>query len=148
LHDIGKIFIKEAMLKKNGELTGEERAEMMRHPLNGAEMVRDIPYLAAAIPVIRHHHERWDGSGYPDGLQGENIPLDARIIAVVDVFDAMTTDRPYHQADSFEKAREYIVSASGTHFDPLVVNAFLKVLEAGKLAEIASRWQNHIADPR
>jgi len=142
LHDIGKIFIKEDMLKKNGKLTPDERSEMMRHPSNGAEMVRDIPYLAAAIPVIRHHHERWDGTGYPDGLKGEDIPPDARIIAVVDVFDAMTTDRPYHQADTFEMARDYIVSASGAHFDPLVVNAFLKLFESGKLAEIAAQWKD------
>ena len=142
LHDIGKIFIKEDMLKKNGKLTPDERVEMMRHPIHGAEMVRDIPYLAAAIPVIRHHHERWDGTGYPDGLKGEGIPPDARIIAVADVFDAMTTDRPYHQADPVEKAREYIVSASGAHFDPLVVNAFLKLLESGKLSEIAARWKD------
>lgn len=140
LHDIGKIFVNEEILSKAGALSEKEREEMLQHPNNGAEMVRDIAYLQVAIPVIRFHHERWDGSGYPEGLVGEQIPMDARLIAVADVFDAMTTDRPYHRAETLEKAFEYILSMSGKHFDPLVVHAFQRVWESGKIHQIAARW--------
>ena len=140
LHDIGKIFVKEEILSKAGALTEAEREEMLHHPNNGAEMVRDIAYLQVAIPVIRYHHERWDGSGYPEGLVGEQIPIEARLIAVADVFDAMTTDRPYHSAETLETAYKYIYDMSGKHFDPLVVHAFQRVWEAGKIYQIAARW--------
>jgi putative two-component system response regulator len=142
LHDIGKIFINEVMLTKAGSLTEDERAEMLRHPSNGAEMVRDIPYLASAIPVIRYHHERWDGSGYQDGLIGEQIPLDARIIAVADCFDAMSSDRPYHSASTIDQAYQEIIKFSGQLFDPMVVNAFQKAWETGKIHLISSRWRS------
>lgn len=141
LHDIGKIFVKEEILSKTSDLADEEREELLRHPENGAEMVRDIAYLQEAIPVIRYHHERWDGSGYPDGLAGEQIPIDARVIAVADVFDAMTTDRPYHQAETLDSAYEHILSMSGEDFDPLIVQAFQRAWETGKIHEIATLWQ-------
>ena len=98
LHDIGKIHVPESILCKKGPLTDEEWAEIKRHPVTGAEMLKGIPYLAPAIPVIRHHHERWDGQGYPDRLAGEAIPLAARIVTIADAFDAMTTNRSYRQA--------------------------------------------------
>lgn len=124
LHDIGKIHILESVLKKPGPLNEEEWEEMKKHPIIGVEMIRNIPYLAPAIPVIRHHHERWDGYGYPDGLAGEAIPLPARIVAVADSLDAMTnSDRPYRKALTSEEAYDEIVRCSGTHFDPMVVKA-------------------------
>jgi len=97
---------------------------MKRHPLIGAEMVKNIPYLAPAVPIIRHHHERWDGQGYPDGLAGEEIPLAARIVAVADSLDAMVTSRSYRGALSPDEAYGEIIRCSGTHFDPKVVKAF------------------------
>lgn len=140
LHDVGKIFMKEEVLTKAGALSEDEREEMLRHPYNGAEMIKDIPYLAAAVPIIASHHERWDGSGYPHGLDGEDIPLEARIIAVADTFDAMSSDRPYHRASTLEQARDEILASSGTLFDPMVVNAFLKAWETGKIHRISTRW--------
>jgi putative nucleotidyltransferase with HDIG domain len=130
LHDIGKIHIRETTLCKLDPLTPEEWAEIRLHPSSGAEMIRDIPYLVAAIPVVRYHHERWDGQGYPEGLSGEQIPLAARIVAVADCFDAMTTDRPYCRARSPQEAYEDILSRSGAHYDPAVVAAFQKAWDA------------------
>ena len=127
LHDIGKIGIPDAILLKPGRLTAEEWVIMRRHPEIGARLIRDIPFLQGAIPVVRHHHERWDGTGYPDGLRGGEIPLGARIFAVVDAFDAMTFDRPYSRAISFEAARAELRRSAGTHFDPAVVEAFMRV---------------------
>lgn len=124
LHDIGKIHIPESVLKKPGPLSEAEWADMRKHPLIGAEMVKDIPYLAPAIPVIRSHHERWDGTGYPDGLAGEDIPLVARIVTVADSLDAMSTSRPYQQALTPDQAYEEILRNSGTLYDPSVVRAF------------------------
>ncbi len=124
LHDIGKLGIPDSILFKPGELTPEERALVVQHPLVGAEIVRDIEFLAQPMRVVRHHHERWDGSGYPDGLAGEEIPLSARVFAVADVLDALTSDRPYRNASPLHVAREMIVAESGTHFDPRVIEAF------------------------
>jgi ribonuclease P protein subunit RPR2 len=124
LHDVGKLAIPDAILYKPGQLTEEERALMARHPVIGAEIVGEIEFLAEAARVVRSHHERWDGSGYPDGLAGEEIPLAARIFAVADVLDALTTDRPYRPAIPLHQAREMITSEAGTHFDPQVITAF------------------------
>lgn len=125
LHDIGKIQIPESVLKKPGKLTEAEWIEMKKHPIIGVELIKNIPFLASAVPVIRHHHERWDGTGYPDRLAGEQIPLSARIVAVADALDAMTYfDRPYRMAMSPEQAFEEIMRCSGTHFDPNAVRAF------------------------
>jgi ribonuclease P protein subunit RPR2 len=129
LHDIGKIGIPDRILTKPGPLLSPEWARMRTHPLVGAQIVSSISFLGDAVDVIRHHHERFDGSGYPDGLAGDEIPLSARIFAVVDAFDAMTTDRPYRTAGPSEAAIEEIVRCSGSHFDPEVVEPFLIMAE-------------------
>ena len=139
LHDIGKIHIRETTLCKNDTLTTDEWSEIKLHPSTGAEMIKDIPYLLPAIPVVRYHHERWDGTGYPQGLSGEDIPLVARIVMVADGFDAMTTDRPYSTARSLDQARQEIIDGSGTRYDPFVVEAFLKAWESGRIRAIASQ---------
>jgi HD-GYP domain-containing protein (c-di-GMP phosphodiesterase class II) len=129
LHDVGKIGVPDSILNKAGPLTDGEWKEMRRHPLIGAQMLQEIPFLADALPVVRHHHERFDGSGYPHGLKGEAIPLGARIFSVVDTFDAITSDRPYRTARSVSEARAEIMRCAGTQFDPSVVEAFLAVPE-------------------
>jgi putative two-component system response regulator len=121
LHDIGKIYIKEEILKKPGSLDDDQWNEMKRHPVIGAELVKNIPYLAPAIPVIRHHHERWDGGGYPDGLAGEHIPLEARIVSVADSLDAMTSSRVYQESCSMKEAWEELLRGSGHQYDPAIV---------------------------
>lgn len=123
LHDIGKIYIRESILRKPGPLDESEWAEMKRHPVVGAELIKNIPYLAIAIPVVRHHHERWDGKGYPDGLAGEKIPMTARIVMVADALDAMTTSRAYQRKSTPEEAYEEILRCAGTAYDPDVVEA-------------------------
>lgn len=127
LHDIGKLGIPDAILYKPSALTDNERALMTQHPVIGAQIVDDIEFLAPAARVVRSHHERWDGTGYPDGLAGEQIPLAARVFSVADVLDALTTDRPYRHALPLSKAREMIVAGSGTQFDPRVVEAFKSI---------------------
>ena len=127
LHDIGKIGIPDAILLKPGPLTPAEWAVMRRHPEIGRQMIEKIPFLRGAVPIVLHHHERWDGTGYPLGLRGESIPLAARIFAVADAFDAMTVDRPYSSAMSFEAARRGIRRCIGTQFDPAVVETFLGI---------------------
>jgi response regulator RpfG family c-di-GMP phosphodiesterase len=127
LHDIGKIGIPDAILLKPDRLTADEWAIMRRHPEIGARLIRDIAFLQGAVPIVRHHHERWDGTGYPDGLRELEIPLGARIFAVVDAFDAMTFDRPYSRAISFQAARAELHRSAGTQFDPAVVEAFMRI---------------------
>jgi ribonuclease P protein subunit RPR2 len=124
LHDAGKVAVPDAILFKPGPLTPAERAIVEQHPLTGWKIVRDIEFLGAARDVIRSHHERWDGNGYPDGLAGTDIPLSARVFAVADTLDALTTHRPYRRASSFAKARVIIVRESGSHFDPDVIAAY------------------------
>jgi ribonuclease P protein subunit RPR2 len=124
LHDVGKVAIPDAILYKPGPLTDKERALMEQHPLIGAEIVHEIEFLGPAAEVVRSHHEHWDGSGYPDGLAGEQIPLAARVFAVADVFDALSTERPYRPASPLRVARAMIVEQSGRHFDPQVIEAF------------------------
>jgi putative nucleotidyltransferase with HDIG domain len=137
LHDVGKLAIPDAILFKPGPLTSEERATMSQHTIVGAEIMRDIEFLAEASKVVRSHHERWDGDGYPDGLASEQIPLNARVFAVADVFDALTTKRPYRIALSFAQAREMIDEQSGSHFDPRVVDAFQRI-DDGILRQIVA----------
>jgi putative two-component system response regulator len=129
LHDIGKIYIRESILRKPGPLTPEEWVEMKQHATIGADLLKSISYLSDAIPIIRHHHERWDGKGYPAGLAGEDIPQGARIVSVADCFDAMTTARIYHDAVPNENAVNEIKAESGVRYDPLVVDAFLSLGE-------------------
>jgi response regulator RpfG family c-di-GMP phosphodiesterase len=128
LHDIGKIGIPEAILNKPAGLTEEEYAEMKRHPIIGAAIVEHVAFLRPVIPLIRHDHERWDGCGYPDGLKGEEIPLGARIIAVVDAYDAMAVDRVYRKAPGHEFALRELRRCAGTQFDPAVVEAFISAI--------------------
>ena len=130
LHDIGKVAIPDAILYKPGALTDEERMLMAQHPVIGSEIVRGIEFLGTATEVVRSHHERWDGHGYPDGLAEEQIPLAARVFAVADVFDALTTERPYRPASTLSVAREMITAESGRQFDPRVVVAFNSIPNA------------------
>ena len=127
LHDIGKVAIPDAILYKPGDLTAEERALIAQHSVIGAQIVSGLTFLAKAAEVVRSHHERWDGGGYPDGLKGEEIPLAARVFAVADVLDALTTDRPYRPASPLPVAREMIVAESGKQFDPGVIEAFKSI---------------------
>jgi hypothetical protein len=133
LHDIGKIGVRDAILHKPGPLTAEERAEIERHAEIGYRMIAHIPFLGPASLLVRHHHERWDGRGYPDGLAGEAIPLGARIFAVADTFDAMTSDRPYRAALPWETALAELAKCSGTQFDPRVVEVFIDLASSGAL---------------
>jgi HD-GYP domain-containing protein (c-di-GMP phosphodiesterase class II) len=127
LHDVGKVGVPDAILFKPEPLTDAERAIMERHPVIGSEILRDIDFLGEAKLVVRSHHERWDGKGYPDGLAGEDIPLAARVFSVADTFDALTTDRPYRPGMDMERAIEIVVANAGTQFDPGVVAAFMAV---------------------
>jgi response regulator RpfG family c-di-GMP phosphodiesterase len=129
LHDIGKIGIPDAILLKPGPLTAEEWKIMRTHPAIGKRLVENIPFLRGAVPIIYSHHEKWDGSGYPHGLAAEDIPVGARIFAVVDAFDAMTFDRPYSKAIPFDAAKSELKRCANSHFDPAVVEAFLRVPE-------------------
>jgi response regulator RpfG family c-di-GMP phosphodiesterase len=127
LHDIGKLGIPDGILLKPGPLTAEERKLMQRHVLIGYDLVKDIPFLADAAEIVLTHHERFDGGGYPRGLKGDEILPSARIFAVADSFDAITSDRPYRRASSFEAGLQIIRECSGTQFDPRVVSAFLNI---------------------
>ncbi len=137
LHDIGKIGIPDNILNKPGKLTDEEYALMKTHPAKGANIVSKIRFLQQISVLICHHHERWDGRGYPDGLVGENIPIESRIVAVLDSFDAMTSDRVYRPAPGWNYAINELRRCSGTQFDPSVVGAFLKILGVQKESIIA-----------
>jgi putative nucleotidyltransferase with HDIG domain len=126
LHDIGKMGVPDSILLKPGKLTDEEWVIMKKHPQHAYDMLSPILYLRDALDIPYYHHEKWDGSGYPKGLKGEAIPFAARIFAVTDVYDALTSDRPYRKAWSKEKALDYIGEQAGTHFDPAVVKTFLE----------------------
>ena len=131
LHDVGKIGISGRILLKPGPLTPVERAAVEEHPGLGARLVSHVPELAELAPAVLHHHERWDGAGYPARLQGEDIPLEARLIGVADAFAAMLADRPYRRARSFEQACAELERCAGTQFDPTVVPVVLETLGAG-----------------
>jgi putative nucleotidyltransferase with HDIG domain len=134
LHDIGKVAVPDAILFKPEPLTDAERAVMERHTVVGWEILRDVDFLAEAKLVVRHHHERWDGAGYPDGLAGAEIPLAARVFCVADTFDALTTDRPYRPGMDANRAREIIAANAGSQFDPDIVEAFYDVVELSDIA--------------
>lgn len=131
LHDIGKMGVPDNILLKPGPLTDEEWVIMRKHPIYAYEMLKPITYLGPALDIPYCHHEKWDGSGYPRGLTGETIPLAARIFSVIDVWDALSSDRPYRPAWSEEKVLAYIQEMAGSHFDPRVVEAFLGLVKAG-----------------
>ena len=128
LHDVGKIGVSEVVLMKPGDLTDGERVEMQRHPVIGADILSPLRLGALVGPIVRGHHERWDGGGYPDGLRGEAIPFGARIVSVVDAYDAMTHSRPYREALSVSQAREELARCRGTQFDPDLVDLLLDQL--------------------
>jgi hypothetical protein len=148
LHDIGKIAVDDAVLRKPGSLSAPEFSQMKGHVLSGVEIVQMIPGLAWALPVVRSHHEKWDGSGYPDGLAGEAIPLPARVVAVADAFDAMTSNRPYRRGMPVEAAFAELQAKAGSHFDPQCVEAFFRArarIEALLNQEVAFRVQADLA---
>ncbi|MEW5940760.1 MAG: HD domain-containing phosphohydrolase, partial [Chloroflexota bacterium] len=126
LHDIGKLGVPDEILYKPGPLTEQEWQAMRQHPQFAYDLISPIEYLHPALEIPYCHHEKWDGSGYPRGLRGKEIPLAARIFAVIDVFDALTSTRPYREAWTRERALEHIRQESGTHFDPRIVAFFIK----------------------
>ena len=129
LHDVGKVAVPDAILFKPGSLSDDEFAMIATHPVIGSEILRDVEFLGDGKLVVRHHHERWDGRGYPDKLSGDAIPLAARVFAVADALDALTTDRPYRPASSWTAAREEIRAGAGTQFCPTVVSAYDQVTD-------------------
>ena len=139
LHDLGKLSIMDTILRKPARLTDDEFSLIKAHPVVGERILKPLRFLAREACAVRHHHERFNGTGYPDGLAGEDIPLAARIVTVADVFDAVTSNRPYRTALPVEAAREEIVRGRGTHFDPQVADAFLKV-STDRLVEIARHY--------
>jgi HD-GYP domain-containing protein (c-di-GMP phosphodiesterase class II) len=128
LHDLGKIGISGSILRKQGQPTEEEFAEVTRHPEQAWAMLHELHHLQPMLPGVLHHHESFDGTGYPDGLSGEEIPLDARVMAVADAYDAMTSDRPYRKGMPQEKVEAILRAGCGTHWDPRVVEAFLAAM--------------------
>ena len=139
LHDIGKIGISDVILKKPGLLTDEEWVEMRRHPLIGEQICRPLHSSREFAPIVRHHHERWDGAGYPDRLKGDAIPIGARIVCLVDAFDAMVHDRPYRAARPVESAVTTLGAGAGRQFDPELVECFAGVVERNGLIETDAR---------
>ncbi|HHW57921.1 MAG TPA: HD-GYP domain-containing protein [Clostridia bacterium] len=129
LHDIGKIGIRDEVLNKPGKLTDQEFAEIMDHPVMSYEIINKMKAMENIAKIIRHHHEKYDGKGYPDGLKGEKIPLGSRIIAVADAFDAMTSKRPYRDSFTMAQAIEELKKNAGTQFDPKIVDAFISVIK-------------------
>jgi putative two-component system response regulator len=130
VHDLGKTWIKNAVLHKESALSQDEREEMQRHPVIAARILQIYAAPPEIVAIVLHHHEAYDGHGYPDGLAGEAIPLGARILTVADVFDALTSARPYKAAMSTQAARDWIVARAGTHFDQRVVQAFANLVGA------------------
>jgi HD-GYP domain-containing protein (c-di-GMP phosphodiesterase class II) len=135
LHDVGKVGVPDAILFKPGSLDESEFALVARHPVIGSEILRDVDFLGEGKLVVRHHHERWDGTGYPDRLAGEAIPLAARVFAVADALDALTSDRPYRRGTRFSRARAEIREHAGSQFDPGVVEA-LETISDARFAEL------------
>jgi HD-GYP domain-containing protein (c-di-GMP phosphodiesterase class II) len=147
LHDIGKIGIADAVLNKSGVLSAEDRHVIEHHPIWGDSIIGPIRMLDRVQTLVRHHHERYDGGGYPDKLAGEAIPLGARVIAVADAFDAMTSNRPYRAALPLAEAVKEMRRGSGTQFDPDVVEAFLTVLESSGLVHMTAEAVEEALEP-
>ncbi len=143
LHDVGKIAVSARVLRKPGPLTEEELAQIRRHPVTGARLVECFDDFEAALPYVLHHHERWDGSGYPHGLRGETIPVEARLLGVADAFDAMTSKRAYRSALSVDEALIELKCCAGTQFDPELAETFVEgwcrgEIEAARPLRVAS----------
>lgn len=147
LHDVGKIGVPDAVLNKPGKLTAEEFEMMKAHPEIGEQIIRGIDFLEALVPYVLYHHERYDGRGYPKGLSGEAIPIEGRLLAVSDTFDAMTSSRPYRKQLDAEHAIDEIKRCSGTQFDPNIVGAFLEIWNAGLFKPILSATPVSPPDP-
>ena len=146
LHDLGKLSIMDTILRKPERLTAEEFTLIKAHPVVGERILKPLRFLAREACAVRHHHERFDGSGYPDGLSGASIPQAARIITVADVFDAVTSNRPYRTALGVEAARAEIVRGRGTHFDPDAADAFLSI-GVERLVEITRHYDSLTSAP-
>ena len=134
LHDVGKIAIDAEVLRKPGPLTEDELEQIRRHPVTGARLVESFDDFEPALPYVLHHHERWDGGGYPHGLSGERIPLEARLLGVADAFDAMTSARAYRSALSIDDALDELERCAGTQFDPELAQAFVDGWRQGEIA--------------
>lgn len=148
IHDVGKVTVPEDILKKEGLLSQDEYSVMKTHSAAGADVIRDVNYFAAGSNIIRHHHERWDGKGYPDQIRGVDIPEGARIMAVADAFDAMTSDRPYRNALPPSVALKELKSCAGTQFDPKVVDAFIRIYPKLKLETVSSSQDNYLVNQK
>ena len=137
LHDVGKISVQASVLRKPGPLTDDEACQIRRHPVAGARLVECFDQFLAAVPCVLHHHERWDGTGYPHGLEGDLIPLEARVLGVADAFDAMTSVRPYRPALSVEAALAELDRCAGSQFDPWLAYTFVDRWQRGQIAQAA-----------
>jgi diguanylate cyclase (GGDEF)-like protein/putative nucleotidyltransferase with HDIG domain len=146
LHDIGKLGVPEYILLKPGRLTDDEFAKIKKHPEIGAAILDPVEFPWPVLPGVKYHHEKWDGTGYPEGLSGENIPLTARILAVADVYDALTSSRSYRTAWTHERALSVIKKDAGTHFDPIVVDSFMEVID-GVVQEMAAQGEGPLVPP-
>jgi len=133
LHDIGKIGVPDSILNKPGPLTSDEVEVMRRHPELGCKMLADVPFLEPILPYVLHHHERWDGTGYPEGLAGTEIPIQGRLLAIADTVDAILSNRPYRPANVPEKAIEELNLYRGIQFDPELADVFITLWEAGRI---------------
>lgn len=145
LHDIGKLGTPDSILRKAGRLNREEQLTMKEHPVIGSQLLEAVHLAGCSREFVRQHHERWDGRGYPDNLEGTEIAVEARIISVVDAYDAMTTDRPYRRAMPHAMAMAEIEKASGEQFDPAVVEKFIEMCQGRNLAQeeaVAQRWKH------
>jgi len=132
LHDVGKLAVSDEVLCKRGKLDERELAEIREHPTLGAKILLRLVAFRGALPYVLYHHERWDGTGYPTGRSGEQIPLEARVLAVADAFDAMTSDRPYRRALSHDEALAEVARCSGTQFDPQIVEIFVELFDGSQ----------------
>jgi HD-GYP domain-containing protein (c-di-GMP phosphodiesterase class II) len=138
LHDVGKLTVSRAVLRKPGQLTDAELEEVRHHPSAGAWLVAPVRSLSPALPCILLHHERWDGDGYPTGRRATNVPVEARLLAVVDAFDAMTSDRPYRRALGIDHALDELERGAGSQFDPALAEAFVSAWKAGAFDRAAA----------
>ena len=134
LHDIGKLGIPDRLLHKPGPLTADEYDHVKQHAIIGADILSAMAFTGPLALIVRHHHENWDGTGYPDGLRGEAIPIGARVLAIVDCYDALTSDRPYRRSLSHERATAMILERKGTMYEPAIADAFFRIIDGARSA--------------